>query len=420
MFFCQTGIASADSKNQKQVKSVKKMTLDQAYQLTLDNLETLKINHQNILKVEAEYKEALSVIYPQIDLQIRDTYQNNQIGGVVNAQRKVDKTRFQAGFIVSQPIFTGFRESILAEAKEEEIQSLKFDDLRLKETLYRDVADIYLQIIYYQNDIEELKRNAKVLNDRIVELQEFVKLGKSRDSARFQSEADLQKVNTTIAQELTLLKSSQELLSYLVNIPISEFTLDDQENNFIKTSLDTYLAQAEERNDIRASFFRESSAMKQLKATEREGWPAINLDATYNPVDKPNREHSESLSLTMTMPIFDGGRIESRIEQRQNELESARLRAQQIKRETIRDVKVAFVNVTSTENEIKEHEKAVQIAQRALAEEKKDYAQGVVNNLEVLQAISTFHEAKRNLLRTKIALKQNQVNLLVAIGGVSK
>ena len=411
-----TTLLHAETKNIQNKSQTDALSLEQSYQLTLKNLETFKINRENILRAEAQYREALSAIYPQVNLQIRDTYQNNQISGVINTQRKIDKTRFQTGFTLRQPIFTGFREKIIAEATEEEIKALKLDDNRSKETLYKDVADIYLQILYLEEDILELERNKKVLNDRINELKEFVELGKSRESEKFQSEADLQRVKTTIAQEITMLNAAKELLSYMVNVPSEAIKLDKRGVRFLKTSLDTYLANAEDRNDVKAAKVRESSATKQLKATKREGWPSVNLDANYNPIDKPNREHSESLSLTMTMPLFDGDRIKSRIEQREHELEANIIRSQQIQREALRDIKVAYTNVIYTEKEIEEHKKAIQVAKQALEEEQKDYQQGVVNNLDVLQAITRYHDARRNLLRAETTLKQNQVNLLVASG----
>lgn len=395
------------------------MTLSKAYELTLKQSEQLKINSEGLKQADAEYREAISAVYPKIFLRASQQFQDNErnfSSNTFNSNNNRERSRFRAGITLTQPIFSGFRDFILTEAAENEIEALKLEDLRSRELLYRDVSDIFLQILFYEEDLKELGRTTKILNERVAELREFVSLGKSKESERLSAESEIADVEATKASITGALNASKAVLSYLTGI--SQFKLKDDSVMLIKEGLDSYLLKGNERADLSASLTREISKEKQVTAAEREKWPEVGLEGSYYPVDAPSGDQSSSVMFTIDFPLFEGGAIDARIDQQKAQQRITKLQTEQLKRQIERDIKIAWENVLSTESQVKKLKELVTASQKSYEAQKRDYEIGVVNNLEVLQSIRALQEAKRKLLRAQFDLKSYQTDLMVNTGGI--
>lgn len=397
------------------------LTIRQAYELTLKQSEDLKINSEGLINAEAEYREAISAVYPKIFARASHQLQDNDRNSSNNtftSRNNQDRSRFRAGITITQPIFSGFRDFLLSAAAENEIKALKLDDLRSRELLYKEIADIFLQILYYEEDLKELSRTSKILKDRVEELTQFVSLGKSKESERLSAESEIADVEAAKASTIGLNNASKAVLSYLTGLPTNEMILKDDSTPLIKEGLDSYLLRGSERADLAASKTREISIQKQLTAAEREKWPEIGLEGSYYPLDAPSGDSSSSVMITIDLPLFEGGAIDARIDQQKAQQRITELRTQQLKRQIERDIKVAWENALSTEAQVRKLKELVAASQKSYEAQKSDYALGVVNNLEVLQSIRSLQEAKRKLLRAQFDLKSYQTDLLVHTGGI--
>ena len=396
-------------------------TLEHCYKLALERAESLQINQTSIQAAQARYDELVASLYPLIsanashELSDTDRASNNSSNNS-SANRSRNRSRFLAGVSVEQPVFSGFRDFLLAASADQDIAALRLDDIRTRQLLYSDVAQAFYQIEYYEEDLKELSQTEKVLIERIKELEQFVTLGKSKQSEMLTAQSDISDIQVQSSQSRGLLRAAREMLGYLIGQDATQLRIDPQIKPFLKEALDVYIARAIDRADINASKSREISKSKQKIASERETWGSVALQGNYDPIDAPSGDSSSSVRLNFDLPIFDFGRIDARTRQRQAELDATKLKTQQLKRQAERDVRIAWANLTSSEAEITQLKNLVAAASKAYDAQKHDYSLGIVNNLDVLQSIRNLQQARRRLIKAKYDIKTLQSDLLVATG----
>lgn len=417
---------------QENVAKESEMTLEKAYQLALLQSEELGRREQDILIAEAQYKEVLGTIYPNIHLLASQRFRSSDQygisdsgggavdepggGGTVQRSRRDDK-EFQAAINVRQPIFTGFREFFVSQSLKSEAKALEHDRERAKQLLFLDVADVYSQILMFDGDIKILSDQSVVLSDRIVELGRFIDLGRSREGEIHAVESQLAEVASIRERTKGALQASKELLAFLVGLPATLLQLAEQRPIVQPLTLDDYLAQSVERHDIKASTARVYSGEKLVTAAEREKWPSISAEGNAYPYEDPDLNREWDAFVVFDLPIFEGGSINARIAQTRADLRSRQLTLQEVRRVAERDVRTAYSEMAASLSEVEALKKLVQASRKNTTSQIADYKLGLVTNLDVLDALRAEQESKRRLLLAETTLKTNQARLIVAAGG---
>lgn len=404
------------------------ITLQQSYELALKQSEDLQRKAEDIRAAKARYDEVLAALYPNVHALASQRFRNNQTAGGspstsdvnnnTSSVRSFSKHPFESSIFVRQPIFTGFREQYLAAATEGRIEALGYDMARDKELLYQDVADVFNQIIYYEEDLKILKKTQGVFTQRIEELRQFIKLGKSRESEIDAAQSDVADLGATQERVAGLLGASKQLLAFLVGKDAAGLKLQPDNQLMLVPPIEVALAQAHERADIRAEQSRTEAAQKETKAAERERWPVVSLDGNYYPYEDPDTGRDWDLVFRFDLPLYEGGAIDARIEQNRAKARSAALLAQRTSRVAEREVRVAYNDVTAAQAELKRLESLVATTRKSYQAQHRDYELGVVTNLEVLSSIRSIQEAERRLLEAKTILRTSIVKLRVASGGI--
>ncbi len=410
------------------------LSLEDCYRLALQKSERLQIREQDIKVAEAQYRQALSLIYPNLSLQVEQRVRDNADFGRVQRgpisiedgdtpsggrSGTIGRTQFDAYVSVEQPIFNGFRDYILSEAALQSAEALRFDLKRNKELLFLDVADVFHQILLNERTLEVFGETDDVLRTRIKDLSEFISLGKSRESEVLAAESDRAELAAARERAKGVLQASREILAFLTGVPAAELKLERNSISPAVSSIDEYLAQAQKRNDIRAAEIRIDANRNSLTATERQRWPDISVGGNGYAIEDPDRNREWELLVRMNVPIFEGGRITAEADQARAELESARLVAQERRRISEREVRTAYSDVVSSQAELQSLGKLREAAEKNYSSQKEDYRFGVVTNLEVLQAIRQTLDAERASIGAELALKTNIVRLNVAAGRVA-
>lgn len=397
-------------------------SLKEIFERVVKQSESLQISAQNIKTAQAQYNEAISAVYPQIQLKlterVRDSSDSTAQGSSGSNSGFVGNRddRFQSAINLTQPLFSGFRDFLIADAAEYEISAREYVLERQRETLFEDVAELFYQIILYEKDLKELSKTESVLKERLNELSEFIKLGKSKASEGLSAQADLAEIEVTRAQVSGVLTATKELLSFLTGVPSAEIRLQESPELLRVEPLGYYLSFAKDRNDLKALTRRALSQEKRITAAERERWPTISLEGNYYPLQSPDNGQDAEVLLTLNLPLIDAGRIDARIEQQKSTKQSTELQMQELNRSIERDIRVAYAHLEQAKNEKDRLKILVDTTKSNYESQKRDYALGVVTNLDVLQAIRKYQDAKRRLLKSEVDEKITRVRLLVASG----
>ena len=182
-------------------------------------------------------------------------------------------------------------------------------------------------------------------------------------------------------------------LARVIGLPIGqEFTLSAQlpmALPFPDMTLTTALESAyRERPDYLATQERVRAAELSLQAVKSERLPAVKVNADYGAIGLEVSSALATFNITaaVTMPIFDGGRIEGRAIRAEADLKQRRAEAEDKRAEVYYDVRMAFLDLEATNEELQTATRSRELAAQQLTQTRDRFAAGVASNVEVIQA----------------------------------
>jgi len=176
------------------------------------------------------------------------------------------------------------------------------------------------------------------------------------------------------------------------------------------------------RPDYKSAESRLRSAALARKAAESQRLPTADVNFNYGTIGRrPGSSHGTfAFAANVDVPIFEGGRIsgevmeaDALVQERQNQLDN--LHAQ------IRyDVQNAFLDIRSSENQVKVADNTVDLAHQQLEQARDRFTAGVATNIEVVQAQAALATANENYISSLFGYNLAKAELARAIGGAEK
>ena len=169
---------------------------------------------------------------------------------------------------------------------------------------------------------------------------------------------------------------------------------------------------------------------KQTIDTARAGhYPTLDFGASYNSADGETDGplgninapalNDYSIGLSLNVPIYSGGAIESSVRQAQSRFVLSSQDLMQTHRAVVRTTRNAYNTVVATISGIKAFEQSVLSAQKALEATEAGFEVGTRTIVDVLDSTRNLYNAKRNLSSTRYAYIQNVLLLKRAAGTIT-
>jgi outer membrane protein TolC len=288
----------------------------------------------------------------------------------------------------------------------------------VRQNLFRDTADAYYQVLGGTADVSVLLDLTATYEQRVSDLQRRVELGKSRDSELIQAQSAAAQARVAVERSKGLLGASRELLAFIVGVPADEWELVDCAPDLPTAGrLDAYLAQTAGRPDILAAMEAERAARKRLSAAKGERLPTAHFEWNYYFHDSDNLQEGEWNGLiTVELPLFDGGSIEARVNENKALFARRKLDLSLLRREAERGARTAFNNFNARLAEYARLMEAQATAELNYRAQLADYDLGVVNNLDVLDALERFHALRREVAAARYQAYRDLADLTAAAG----
>lgn len=407
------------------------LSLNDCYQQVLERRETLKQREADIEGAQARYDQAVAELFPRVAINANQRYRDNPFYGSLTRgtfndpstglprSRVLGRSLSEVSATLSQPLFRGFREFALSRASEAEQASLRQQLIRDRQLVYLDVADLFYQILLYQEQESALSRTQQTFRLRVKELKEFIALGKSKESEQFAAEAELAQQALTKEQTRRLLVASREVLSSLLGISVSDIELVQLQENQAIPLVGQLLLKAKNRSDILARQQSERMINELISAEKRNWWPSLDLDLTSIQVDDPNRNRDWEALMRLSIPVFDGGRISSRVAEQQARLKRAQAESAEQYRIAEQEVRVSHQNLFHSHSASKQARELLQARQKSYLAQLSDYRSGRVTNLDVLNALSLLQQSELSLIESRFTEANDHARLRVASGEIN-
>ena len=173
-----------------------------------------------------------------------------------------------------------------------------------------------------------------------------------------------------------------------------------------------------------------TSQVRTAEADERIAkalrWPRLDLTANYGVSDQKNGvglvlgTYTQGLNagLTLSVPLFDGGRINTQTEAARLRAESAALAEQQARLQVERDVRNAFTTWRSQREVMRIQGDAVTTAKLNFDRTRELFQAGQLTGLQFRQAQLDLANAERQSVVAGFDTKVAELTLLRASGGL--
>ncbi len=279
---------------------------------------------------------------------------------------------------------------------------------------YSDTAISYYSILQIEQDIKDMQLQLDLTNKRTKELTSRTKIGRSRQSEVLSNQSQSYLLQTQIqASELKLIQLRRKF-SLLTGAATGVALVDDVDtiNKQLKP-ITYYKKQLTEKPDLTSLNFQIESYENLYKAQKGMYWPSLDLSANYYLKDRTGAlaDSKWDVGVSLTIPIFEGGGTRASVTEALLRKQQAEYEKSRFLKDTDSDIDLNYAEVQSSIEQLDLLDQSLKLSEKNYFSQQKDYGLGVTSNLEVLQSLTTYLEAKRNFDRLKYQLKISYLKL---------
>ena len=195
--------------------------------------------------------------------------------------------------------------------------------------------------------------------------------------------------------------------------------------NIITQLVRTPATQVEGRPDLAAAMTRMEEADLQVGVQKAGHLPVFSLSSDVShawdvgSTSKPGANDSFSLSLGISLPIYSGGSVNSKMRQAISQKEGKQASLDLLHKKAIREIQQAIWDLESAQAVHNSLETSEAAARQALAGVGEEFRVGTRSSLDLLDAQSELFSVQKDLVKSRYAMIQAQYQLLKARGRLS-
>lgn len=308
---------------------------------------------------------------------------------------------------ISQALFRGFRTinstrqaDAVVMAQRESLMSTEQDVLLSAATSYVDVIRDTALVSLQRSDLAFLQEQVRAARDRF-------DVGEGTRTDVSQAEARAAEARASLNTALANLNTSRAIYRQVIGVEPENLSADTSIVRYVPQSIDEALDQSDTYQPlIRQASHLVDAAIFNVKAIEGELLPTVTVDGSlqrsWTPasftLNRTDVTDEAQVSITGSIPLYQGGAVYSRVRQAKEELGQTRLQLD-IARDQVRaNVISAWGNYYAAEASIQAAQAAVQASRLALEGVIEEQRVGQRTTLDVLDAQRELVTQQANLV----------------------
>lgn len=376
--------------------TMRPVSLGEVYSLALGRSEDLAAQAEGVAQLDAAERALGAAFMPVLDLNASLTKEQ---------ERDAAARGYLSG---SYALFSGMRDYISAKAASARTGAARLDLERARQRLYLAAAQGYLNLQSAQQELFIREGQLAVTSRRIDELEARAAIGRSRRSEVISARSQLAQEKAAFLAAASYERLAQQALKFMTGLPedLAPAALDLR----LRAGLAAYQRLALSRPDVRARRLEADSYGYLAQARERAGWPSLSLGAEYYVLrdPMPDPENRWNAGAFFKVPLYTGGELKAGKDAAYAAARAAGLQTDLARRQALSEVASAYDEFTYAERQAASLAEALVLAEENARYQQEDYKLGLVNNLEVLNALNTAQQ-------TRLALSQAQANRSLAV-----
>lgn len=173
-----------------------------------------------------------------------------------------------------------------------------------------------------------------------------------------------------------------------------------------------------------------SAAEREIEKQRSEHFLSMDLSASYGKTyssgslttafDTPSRIASNQIGLRVTLPLYAGGGIDSRVREAVGNYQKLTAELELVKRDVVLNVQEAYSGIVTGIAAVAALKVSVQSGEDALTANRAGYLRGLRANIDVLNAELQLYAARRDLLKAHHNTLIHSLKLKLATGSLTE
>lgn len=373
-------------------------------------------------------------LLPRIDLSGRGTYTNQYtrldfIEGIPDIEQAgVENTLLSGTLGLAWTLFDGMGSY---HALERARIDAELADLRTRaqvEGTVGAVVALYYALAGLGEDVAITQRLLDISHDRYKRLEDRAALGGAGRLEVLNALVDLRADSATyVLTKQRLQRVGHDLNVLLGRSPAAVLNVSRDVVHAEGLDQERLVSEALSRNvELRMALHAERAALVEERQARSVLWPRLDLNAGYGITDQRNEvgivlgTYTQGLNagLTASVPLFDGGRVRTRVESAKLRAGNAALAGEQARLMVERDVRNAFTAWAAQRQVYRIQRQAVETARINFERTSELFYAGQLTGLQFRQAQLDLANAERQTVVAGFDTKVAEVQLLQASGGL--
>lgn len=394
-------------------ESQKTLSFETFIKMALSRSEVVKSRREDIMIARAKTFQALGEAIGDGDFVISHDFKEKQldasaaggsgVGGTFNAPHRRERK-----FMFSQPLFQGFK-SVGALMGAGSLKGQRVGELEFsKETLFVEAADAFYALISAEKDLTILGETQKLFDERVKDLSEREKIGRSRAGEVSMARAKMKILEAQVAKARGTLLSAQSLVGFYTGISHAK-TEDEDPETFSETAeLDPadYPELAAKRSDVAAAKLAVNTAKQTIVVKQSGLWPKLTLDANHYEKREGFQDGiSWDALIKLNVPLYRGGDNIGQILEAKANYNKARLNYELTRKQALLEIEQTHQSWIAAREQHRAYQEAVKASEQNFNLQKEDYAHSLVSNLDVLAALEEFLSIRQSANTVQYEMK---------------
>ncbi len=336
-----------------------------------------------------------------------------------------DPNIYAARLALQFPLSTGGRlESQIALA-EANLRGAQATFERTKQQVVYSVEQIYLQELLAYENVAAAQRALDQANESLRVAQAKFRVGAAPQFDVLQAEVAVANGEQTLVQAQTSVANALASLNAALTLPLD--TPLQPTDTLTPQPVDVTLADAivralRDRPDLLALRSQLAAAQAGIDVAASGGRPTISLGGGYDVGNSngqsPGISGSWSVTLGVTLSVFDGGITQAKVREAQLRLEQLTIKEAQTRQQVELDVRLAWLALQQAAGRLAATAKAVEQGREAARLAAVRYQAGVGTSLEVLSAQLTLAQGEQSLASARFDQNAARIQLILAMGSL--
>ncbi len=317
--------------------------------------------------------------------------------------------------VMNMSLYEGGARLLARDAAQEMVLSTRQSLVALEQSVLLDAATAYMQVWRDIQVVQVRESNVRVITQQLRAAEDRFEVGEDTRTDVAQAQAALSSARRDLVSAQGQLMISRELFSLAVGRDSNGLTGPGALPS-LPPSIDEADAIGRQNHPSISALRHEARANElSLEAARRAYRPSLDLGVSSS-VDPSDGEGSGSITLTLTQPIYSGGRLGSNERIALATLHAVESELNQQARLVSQSVGNAYANVRIASASIQASQQQIRANQLAFEGVREEASLGARTTLDVLDAEQDLLDARIGLIDAQASLYTASYGLLASMG----